>query len=90
MKSIHFEAQKDFDFSTPESPFDVIEFKEKTHELMDELHTSLMTPFFEKMQNVSEKQLENVDFRAKMKSFYGDDNMFIEPIFYASDGVYDF
>jgi len=87
---IGFLIQNEIDFSIPDSPLDVIESKEKTYELMHELHTSLMLPFFDKMQNNSEKQSEDKDLRAEMKSFYGDDNMFIEPIFYASDGVYDF
>lgn len=87
---IGFLIQKQIDFSLPDSPLDVIKSKERTYELMDELHMSLMTPFFEKIQNVPQKKLENIDFRAEMKSFYGDDNMFIEPIFYANDGVYDF
>ena len=87
---IGFLIQKEIDFSLPESPMDVINFKQRTYELMDELHTSLMFPFFEKMQNVKQKQIDKLDFRAEMNSFYGDDNMFIEPIFYANDGVYDF
>jgi hypothetical protein len=87
---IGFLIQKHIDFSFPDSPLEIIKSKEKTYELMDELHMSLMTPFFEKMKNVPQKKLENMDFRTEMKSFYGDDNMFIEPIFYANDGVYDF
>jgi hypothetical protein len=87
---IGFLIQKHIDFSLPDSPIDVIKSKEKTYELMDELHMSLMTPFFEKMKNVPQKKHDNMDFRTEMKSFYGDDNMFIEPIFYANDGVYDF
>lgn len=87
---IGFLIQKKIDFSLPKNPFDVIKSKEKTYELMSELHTSLMLSFFEKMQNAPQKQFKNIDFRDKMKSFYSDDNMFIEPIFYANDGVYDF
>lgn len=87
---IGFLIQKEIDFTIPESHLDVIESKKKTYELMHELHTSLMFPFFAKMQNVSEKDRVNLDFRTEMKSFYGDDNMFVEPIFYANAGVYDF
>ena len=87
---IGFLIQKQIDFTIPDSPLDVIKSKERTYELMDELHMSLMTPFVDKMQNVHQQKLENIDFRTEMKSFYGDDNMFIEPIFYANDGVYDF
>ncbi|GET24821.1 YecA family protein [Prolixibacter sp. NT017] len=87
---IGFLIQKQIDFTLPDSPLDVIKLKEKTYELMNELHMSLMTPFFEKMQNAPQEKSENINLRAAMKSFYGDDNMFIEPIFYANDGVYDF
>jgi hypothetical protein len=87
---IGFLIQKHIDFTLPDNPNDVIKSKEKTYELMDELHMSLMKPFFEKMKNVSQKMSENMDFRTEMKLFFSDENMFIEPIFYASDGVYDF
>ncbi|NLB87558.1 MAG: hypothetical protein GX793_10920 [Bacteroidales bacterium] len=87
---IGFLIQKQIDFTLPDNPLDVIKSKERTYELMHELHMSLMTPFFEKMKSVHPQKLEKVDFRAEMRTFYGDDNMFIEPIFYANDGVYDF
>ncbi|MPM83591.1 hypothetical protein SDC9_130657 [bioreactor metagenome] len=87
---IGFLIQKQIDFTLPDNPLDVIKSKERTYELMHELHMSLMTPFFEKMKSVHPQKLEKVDFRAEMRTFYGDENMFIEPIFYANDGVYDF
>lgn len=87
---IGFLIQKQIDFTLPDNPLDVIKSKERTYELMHELHISLMTPFFEKMKSVHPQKLEKVDFRAEMRTFYGDENMFIEPIFYANDGVYDF
>lgn len=87
---IGFLIQKQIDFALPDNPLDVIKSKVRTYELMHELHLSLMTPFFEKMKSVHPKKLEKVDFRAEMRTFYGDENMFIEPIFYANDGVYDF
>ena len=87
---IGFLIQKQIDFTLPDNPLDVIKLKERTYELMHELHMSLMTPFFEKMKSVHPQKLEKMDFRAEMRTFYGDENMFIEPIFYANDGVYDF
>ncbi|MBN2605660.1 MAG: SEC-C domain-containing protein [Bacilli bacterium] len=87
---IGFLIQKQIDFTLPDNPLDVIKSKERTYELMHELHMSLMTPFFEKMKSVHPQKLERMDFRAEMRTFYGDENMFIEPIFYANDGVYDF
>jgi len=87
---IGFLIQKQIDFTIPDTPLDVIKLKERTYKLMSELHMSLMTPYIEKMQNHFQQKNEKIDFRKKMKSFYGDDYMFIEPIFYANDGVYDF
>jgi len=87
---IGFLIQKQIDFTLPDNPLDVIKSKESTYELMHELHMSLMTPFYEKMKSVHPQKLDRMNFRAEMRRFYGDENMFIEPIFYANDGVYDF
>lgn len=40
--------QKEMDFSTPSSPFDLISMKQKTYELMKELHTSFHDTIFGK------------------------------------------
>ena len=87
---IGFLIQRDINFSTPDNPLDVIKFKENTYELMHELHSSLMSPYIEKMQSLHRKENDSINFRQDMKLFYGGDNMFVEPIFYANDGVYDF
>ncbi len=41
-----FLIQEEIDFSTPHSPQDLLQLKLKTYELLEELHNSLMIPFF--------------------------------------------
>jgi SEC-C motif/Nuclease-related domain len=83
-----FLIQEPISFDFPNSPFDLIKLKKRTYKLMDELHHSTMIPFFNKIRPF----VENPDQRntSREQDFFGDEDMFIEPIFYSGDGLYDF
>ncbi len=84
-----FLIQNKINFSTPNTPQDLINLKQKTYELMEELHNSFKIPFFEKLKTLKqEPKLEN--YRQEQKEFFGKGDMLIEPIFYSGTGVYDF
>ena len=85
-----FLIQNEIDFSTPNTPQDLINLKQKTYELMDELHKSFMIPFFEKLQESIKKEHKIEDYRKEQKEFFGKGDMLTEPIFYSGTGVYDF
>lgn len=85
-----FLIQNKIDFSTPNTPQDLIELKKKTYELMDELHKSFMLPFFEKLQESIKKEHKIENYRKEQKDFFGKGDMLKEPIFYSGTGVYDF
>jgi hypothetical protein len=87
---IGFLIQNEIDFSTPDTPQDLITLKQKTYELMDELHKSFMIPFFEKLQESIKKEHKIEDYRKEQKEFFGKGDMLTEPIFYSGTGVYDF
>lgn len=81
-----FFLQNKISLKQPDSPFDLINQKTKTRELMEELHWSTMIPSIEKFKPL----IENPEEKPSKKDFFGGENMFIEPIFYAGDGIYDF
>ncbi|WP_094551565.1 NERD domain-containing protein [Petroclostridium xylanilyticum] len=85
-----FLIQDEIDFSIPETPQDLINLKQKTYKLMEELHESFMAPFIEKLENSIKKENKIDDFRVDQKNFFGTGDMLIEPIFYSGTGVYDF
>ncbi|MEN8135114.1 MAG: SEC-C domain-containing protein [Thermodesulfobacteriota bacterium] len=85
-----FLVQKKIDFATPDLPFDLINMKQKTYELMEELHTSFMIPFLEKMEKSFTEDHKEKNFRKDQKEFFGKGDMFVESIFYSGTGVYDF
>lgn len=85
-----FLVQKKIDFATPDSPFDLINMKQKTYELMEELHTSFMIPFLEKMEKSFSEEHKEINFRKDQKEFFGKGDMLVESIFYSGTGVYDF
>ncbi|MDQ2178322.1 SEC-C metal-binding domain-containing protein [Marinifilum sp. D714] len=72
----------------PKSPLDLIDLKNRTYSLMEELHHSTNKPMIEKFKHIFENQ-DSVEKTSK-KDFWGGENSFIEPIFYAGDGIYDF
>jgi hypothetical protein len=85
-----FLIQDVIDFSTPEIPQDLIHLKQKTYELMEELHESFLIIFFEKLKKTSGKTHDIKNYRKDMKDFFGTGSMLIEPIFYSGTGIYDF
>ncbi len=87
---IGFLIQNQIDYSYPVDPLDVIKLKKKTYKLLEELHSTLMLPAYERMQELLNNQNGDTDLYKSMNYFFGGDNMFTEPIFYANDGVYDF
>jgi hypothetical protein len=85
-----FLIQSQINFTPPDSWQDLIQMKQKTYELMEELHQSFMIPFVEKIQKNLEKKHEKKDFRKEQKEFFGKGDMLTEPIFYSGTGAYDF
>ncbi|MCK5039582.1 MAG: SEC-C domain-containing protein [Candidatus Aenigmarchaeota archaeon] len=85
-----FLIQKEIDFSTPDTPQDLIQLKQKTYELMEELHYSFMIPFLEKLEKSFQKEHKKENLRMEQKEFFGKGDMLTEPIFYSGTGVYDF
>lgn len=85
-----FLIQNEINFSTPDTPQDLIALKQRTYELMQELHESFMIPFFEKLQESIKKEHKIEDYRKEQKEFFGKGDMLTEPIFYSGTGVYDF
>lgn len=85
-----FLIQNEIDFTTPDTPNDLALMKEKTYTLLQELHQSFMNGFIEKLKDEIGKEHVYENHRNDQKSFFGSGDMFIEPIFYASSGAYDF
>ncbi|MCR8559384.1 SEC-C domain-containing protein [Mucilaginibacter sp. BJC16-A38] len=88
-----FLSQKEINFSTPASPEEAIALKDKTYELMRELHSSFMAPQLTKIQDMLERQKNGEVFEddwAERLDFFVKDKGMMEPMFYAGDGVYDF
>jgi hypothetical protein len=83
-----FLIQSEINVESPDSPFDLLTLKKRTYELMEELHHSTMLPFINKIKPLLEKP--TADRASTQRSFFGDEGMFIEPIFYSGDGIYDF
>lgn len=81
------------DFGYPESPEKVIEMKERTYALMEELHYSFNAKQFTRLRDMFEKHAKGEPVEGdpddKLDFFVQDSGM-VEPMFYAGDGVYDF
>lgn len=82
-----FLIQNEINLEHPENQYHLIELKRRTYELMEELHRSFMNPFIEKFKPIIEKK---DNYKPSKREFFGGEGMFIEPIFYSGDGVYDF
>ena len=85
-----FLIQNEINFSIPDTPNDLIQLKQKTYDLMEELHGSFWNPFFDELQIKSQPEYKKENIRAEQKELFGKGNMLIEPIFYSGTGVYDF
>ncbi|MCK4559867.1 MAG: hypothetical protein KAV45_08800 [Calditrichia bacterium] len=66
-----FLIQNDLDFSPPDVPEELIQMKEKTYILMDELHKSFLAPFFNKLKKELKTEHKKENFRADQKEFFG-------------------
>ncbi|MNK40307.1 hypothetical protein D3C87_589530 [compost metagenome] len=88
-----FLIHNEINFAYPETPEKVIEMKEQTYELMDDLHYSFNANQFEKLREMFEKHTngELIEDNPEDKlDFFVKDAGMVEPMFYAGDGVYDF
>ena len=85
-----FFIQKELDFTQPKSPEALVRLKQRTYELMNELHQSLMNPFFESLGNELKSVHKKENYKTEQREFFVRGEMLTEPIFYSGDGVYDF
>lgn len=85
-----FLVQDTIDFSTPDDPMSLIQLKQRTYELMEELHQSFNIQFLEKLEKEIGRACDKKNYRKEMKDFFGKGNMLAEPIFYSGSGAYDF
>ncbi|MBI5216903.1 MAG: SEC-C domain-containing protein [Ignavibacteriae bacterium] len=85
-----FFIQKKIEFAPPETPLELIQLKQKTYGLMEELHQSFNIPFIEKLEKSLEAEHNIENYRSDQKEFFGKGDMLIEAIFYSGSGVYDF
>lgn len=85
-----FLIQNEIDFSFPDSPEELIRLKRQTYELLTELHSAIMSPFFEKLQYRINEEQARENFRQELKDFFGTGDILLESIFYSGTGVYDF
>lgn len=69
-----FLIQCQINFTPPDSWQDLMQMKQKTYELMEELHQAFTIPFMEKLQRGLEKEQEKKDFRKVRISEYPDGN----------------
>ncbi len=86
-----FIIQGEIDFTMP-APQDFIQMKKRTYELMRELQDSFNNPFFDKLSEALKHGIKDrdEDTRKARQDFFGTGDMFVEPIFYAGTGAYDF
>lgn len=87
---IGFLIQKEISLEKPEHPLDLISLKKKTRKIMDELHSSTMIPSINKFKPLIENLKKDINVSPSKEDFFGGEDMFIEPIFYSGDGIYDF
>jgi hypothetical protein len=85
-----FLIQNEINFAAPDSWQALMQMKQKTYELMEELHQSLNISFVKKLRESLEKEHKIEDLRKEQKEFFGKGDMLVEPIFYSGTGVYDF
>lgn len=85
---IGFLIQNNICLDFPDTPFELIELKKHTYKLMEELHLSVNEHLFEKFKTLEPTFDSNI--KQSKLDFFGGENSFIEPIFYAGDGIYDF
>lgn len=84
-----FLIQNEIDFSLPTSWENLFEMKNKTYDLLAELHSSLMAPFMEGFKEIVSKKNDHKESKFDEFEFFGKGSRMVEPIFYSGDGVYD-
>lgn len=87
-----FFANNNTMYSEPENPEDLIEYKHRTDELFEELHSSYLLPFFDQLSSALEDRQKNKipePFRKEQKYVLGDARVIKEAITYSGTGVYD-
>lgn len=85
-----FLIQNKIDLSIPETPNDLILFKQKTYDLMKQLHDTFLASFQQKLQKASEKKYHKENIRKEEKKFFSNADILQEAIFYSGTDVYDF
>ncbi len=85
-----FLVQQKIDCAIPNTPQDLIRLKEKTYELMTELHHSLIPPAFKDLGNLVEERYNPECFRKAAGEPIKKGNILVEAIFYSGTGAYDF
>ncbi len=85
-----FMIQGDLNFSTPDSPQDLIELKKEIYSLLEELHNSFSIPFIKRIEEWINNWFQKDNYQKHKKDFFWNWEMLIEPIFYAGSWVYDF
>lgn len=81
-------VQEEIDLTYPETTEHLIENKNKTYELLEELHVTFMGPQREMLTEILNKGSQ-VDFPFTKFEFFTKDGSMQEAIFYAGDGAYD-
>lgn len=88
---IGFLVKDKIDLSYPNAPDDLIDYKDKTYELMKELQDSLNSKQFNELHGLLNKVSNGEDISDVMpQEFFAKNGGMVEPMFYAGDGVYDF
>lgn len=86
-----FLVKDKINLSYPNAPDDLIHYKEKTYELMKELHYSFNSTQFNELHSLMNKESHGEDNTDVMpQNFFAKNGGMVEPMFYAGDGVYDF
>ncbi len=78
--------QNPISLEKPDSPVELISLKNMTYSLMEELHGTTMTPIINKFKPL----VENANIEFSKRDFFCGEDLYIEPIFYSGDGLYDF
>ena len=73
-----FLIQNEINFSIPDTPNDLLQLKQKTYDLMEELHGSFWNPFFDELQIKSQPEYKKDNIRTEQKELFGKGNMLIQ------------
>lgn len=85
-----FLIQNKIDLSIPESVDVLLELKQRTRDLLEELHGAIANPIKRVTQDFLTGKIKQEEAELKGKEIFGSGDAIIEPIFYSGTGVYDF